>query len=77
MAEAAGQRPLNAGWGVFSGGVDIGEYTAERAFSMLDAFHCTLLAMVEAIQPVLMIVDRYSYLRRTEELVAAYGDLER
>src|SRR6267378_2005663 len=29
---------LDADGKVFSGGVDIGEYTAERAFSMLDAF---------------------------------------
>ena len=42
---------------VFSAGVDIGEYTGERAFSMLDAFHAACIAMVEAPQPVLVVVD--------------------
>src|ERR1035441_3371896 len=37
---------LDAAGKVFSGGVDIGEYTAERAFSMLDAFHAACIAMV-------------------------------
>src|SRR6202165_1877449 len=48
---------LDANGKVFSGGVDIGEYTAERAFSMLDAFHAACVAMVEATQPVLVVVD--------------------
>src|SRR5258708_31250331 len=48
---------LDANGKVFSGGVDIGEYTAERAFSMLDAFHAACIAMVEATQPVLVVVD--------------------
>lgn len=48
---------LDAAGKVFSGGVDIGEYTAERAFSMLDAFHAACIAMIEASQPVLGIVD--------------------
>src|SRR5260221_5874430 len=48
---------LDADGKVFSGGVDIGEYTAERAFSMLDAFHAACVAMVEATQPVLVVVD--------------------
>src|SRR5258708_23214094 len=48
---------LDANGKVFSAGVDIGEYTAERAFSMLDAFHAACIAMVEAPQPVLVVVD--------------------
>jgi enoyl-CoA hydratase/carnithine racemase len=48
---------LDANGKVFSGGVDIGEYTAERAFSMLDGFHAACVAMVEAPQPVLVVVD--------------------
>src|ERR1700690_3841059 len=48
---------LDASGRIFSGGVDIGEYTAERAFSMLDAFHAACIAMVEAVQPVLVVVD--------------------
>ena len=39
---------LDANGKIFSAGVDIGEYTAERAFSMLDAFHAACIAMVEA-----------------------------
>ncbi len=64
---------LDAAGKVFSGGVDIGEYTAERAFSMLDAFHAACIAMVEAPQPVLVIVDGAA-IGGGAELVA-YGDL--
>src|ERR1700720_3661346 len=58
---------------VFSGGVEIGEYTAERAFSMLDAFHAACIAMVEAPQPVLVIVDGPAIGGGAE--IIAYGDL--
>jgi cyclohexa-1,5-dienecarbonyl-CoA hydratase len=64
---------LDANGKVFSGGVDIGEYTAERAFSMLDAFHSACIAMVEAAQPVLVIVDGPA-IGGGAELIA-YGDL--
>src|SRR4029077_18462570 len=55
---------LDSSGKVFSGGVDIGEYTGERAFSMLDAFHTTCIAMVEAPQPVLVVVDGAAIGRR-------------
>jgi cyclohexa-1,5-dienecarbonyl-CoA hydratase len=64
---------LDAAGKVFSAGVDIGEYTGERAFSMLDAFHSACIAMVEASQPVLVIVDGAA-IGGGAELVA-YGDL--
>src|ERR1700676_2518478 len=64
---------LDAGGKVFSAGVDVGEYTGERAFSMLVAFHDACIAMVEAPQPVLVIVDGAA-LGGGAELVA-YGDL--
>src|ERR1039458_7630567 len=64
---------LDAAGKVFSGGVDIGEYTAERAFSMLDAFHAACIAMVEAAQPVLVVVDGPA-IGGGAELIA-YGDL--
>src|SRR5579862_2382571 len=64
---------LDASGKVFSGGVDIVEYTAERAFSMLDAFHSACIAMVDANQPVLVIVDGPA-IGGGAELVA-YGDL--
>src|SRR6202521_5780474 len=64
---------LDASGKVFCAGVDIGEYTGERAFSMLDAFHAACIAMVEAPQPVLVIVDGAA-IGGGAELVA-YGDL--
>src|ERR1700746_3270303 len=64
---------LDAAGKVFSGVVDIGEYTGERAFSMLDAFHSACIAMVEAPQPVLVVVDGAA-IGGGAELVA-YGDL--
>jgi cyclohexa-1,5-dienecarbonyl-CoA hydratase len=64
---------LDADGKVFSGGVDIGEYTAERAFSMLDAFHAACIAMIEATQPVIVIVDGPA-IGGGAELVA-YGDM--
>src|ERR1700684_3548330 len=42
---------LDAAGKVFSAGVDIGEYTGERAFSMLDAFHAACIASVAAPPP--------------------------
>jgi cyclohexa-1,5-dienecarbonyl-CoA hydratase len=64
---------LDAAGKVFSGGVDIGEYTTQRAFSMLDAFHAACIAMIEAPQPVLVIVDGPAIGGGTE--LIAYGDL--
>jgi cyclohexa-1,5-dienecarbonyl-CoA hydratase len=64
---------LDAAGKVFCGGVDIGEYTAERAFSMLDAFHAACIAMIEATQPVLVVVDGPA-IGGGAELIA-YGDL--
>jgi cyclohexa-1,5-dienecarbonyl-CoA hydratase len=75
VSETAGVKliVLDAAGKVFSAGVDIGEYTGERAFSMVDAFHSACVAMVEAAQPVLVIVDGAA-LGGGAELVA-YGDL--
>jgi cyclohexa-1,5-dienecarbonyl-CoA hydratase len=64
---------IDAAGKLFCGGVDIGEYTAERAFQMLDAFHAACIAMVEATQPVLVIVDGAA-IGGGAELIA-YGDL--
>src|SRR6202158_2791422 len=36
---------------VFSGGVDIGEYTAQRVYQMLDAFHAAFAGMLEVSKP--------------------------
>jgi cyclohexa-1,5-dienecarbonyl-CoA hydratase len=64
---------LDAAGKVFCGGVDIGEYTADRAFSMLDAFYSACIAMVEAAQPVVVVVDGPA-IGGGAELVA-FGDL--
>lgn len=64
---------LDAAGKVFCGGVDIGEYTAERAFQMLNAFHNACIAMVEAPQPVVVIVDGPAVGGGAE--LVAYGDL--
>ena len=64
---------LDAAGSVFSGGVDIGEYTTARAFQMLDAFQAACIAMIEAAQPVLVVVDGPA-IGGGAELVA-YGDL--
>jgi len=42
---------------VFSGGIDIGEYTAQRVFQMLDAFHHVFTAMLDVGKPVLSVVN--------------------
>jgi cyclohexa-1,5-dienecarbonyl-CoA hydratase len=64
---------LDAAGKVFCAGVDVGEYIGERAFPMLDAFHAACIAMVEAPQPVLVVVDGAA-IGGGAELVA-YGDL--
>lgn len=48
---------LNATGKVFSGGMDIGEYTAERAFQVIDAFHATCTALLGATQPIVAVVE--------------------
>ncbi len=41
----------------FSGGIDIGEYTAQRVFQMLDAFHQVFTAMLDVGKPVMAVVN--------------------
>jgi len=41
----------------FSGGIDVGEYTAQRVFQMTDAFHRVFLSMVDVGKPVMVVVD--------------------
>src|SRR6202045_112666 len=42
---------------VFCGGIDIGEYTSERVFQMLDAFHAAFSGMLEVGKPVICVVN--------------------
>jgi len=58
---------------VFSGGIDIGEYTSQRVFQMLDAFHSAFSAMLEVGKPVLCVVNGPAIGGGTE--LALFGDL--
>jgi cyclohexa-1,5-dienecarbonyl-CoA hydratase len=64
---------LDAQGNVFCGGMDVGEYTAERAFQVIDAFHGLCLAMMDVRQPVVVIVNGPA-IGGGAELVA-FGDL--
>ena len=58
---------------VFSGGIDIGEYTSQRVFQMLDAFHGAFAAMLEVGKPVICVVNGPAIGGGTE--LALFGDL--
>ncbi len=58
---------------VFSGGIDVREYTTERVFQMLDAFHRVFTAMIDVGKPVMVIVDGDAIGGGSE--LAAFGDL--
>jgi cyclohexa-1,5-dienecarbonyl-CoA hydratase len=58
---------------VFSGGIDIGEYTSQRVFQMLDAFHAAFASMLEVGKPVICVVNGPAIGGGAE--LAAFGDL--
>ncbi len=64
---------LDSACKVFSGGIDLGEYTSERVFQMLDAFHAAFTAMMEVAKPVVVVVNGPA-IGGGAELVA-FGDL--
>ena len=64
---------LDSACKVFSGGIDIGEYTSQRVFQMLDAFHAAFSAMLEVGKPVVCIVNGPAIGGGAE--LAAFGDL--
>jgi enoyl-CoA hydratase/carnithine racemase len=57
---------------VFCGGIDIGEYTSQRVFQMLDAFHAAFSAMLEVGKPVVCVVNGPAIGGGAE--LAAFGD---
>jgi cyclohexa-1,5-dienecarbonyl-CoA hydratase len=57
----------------FSGGIDVGEYTAQRVFQMIDAFHRLFLAMVDVGKPVMVVVNGPAIGGGSE--LAAFGDI--
>ena len=75
----AGQNPevklvvLDSACKVFCGGIDIGEYTSERVFQMLDAFHAAFSGMLEIGKPVICVVNGPAIGGGAE--LAAFGDL--
>jgi cyclohexa-1,5-dienecarbonyl-CoA hydratase len=58
---------------VFCGGIDIGEYTSQRVFQMLDAFHTAFSGMLEVAKPVICVVNGPAIGGGAE--LAAFGDL--
>jgi cyclohexa-1,5-dienecarbonyl-CoA hydratase len=58
---------------VFCGGIDIGEYTSQRVFQMLDAFHAAFSGMLEVGKPVICVVNGPAIGGGAE--LAAFGDL--
>jgi cyclohexa-1,5-dienecarbonyl-CoA hydratase len=64
---------LDSACRVFSGGVDVGEYTSDRVFQMIDAFHSVFASMLETSKPVLTVVNGPAIGGGAE--LAAFGDL--
>jgi cyclohexa-1,5-dienecarbonyl-CoA hydratase len=58
---------------IFCGGIDLEEYTAQRVFQMLDAFHAAFSAMLDVGKPVLCVVNGPAIGGGAE--LAAFGDL--
>src|SRR5260370_1981201 len=48
---------LDSACRVFCGGIEVGEYTSQRVFQMLDAFHSAFAAMVDVEKPVICVVN--------------------
>jgi cyclohexa-1,5-dienecarbonyl-CoA hydratase len=64
---------LDSACKVFCGGIDIGEYTSQRVFQMLDAFHAAFSGMLEVAKPVVCVVNGPAIGGGAE--LAAFGDL--
>src|ERR1700680_4691410 len=64
---------LDSACKVFCGGIDGGEYTSQRVFQMLDAFHAAFAAMLEVGKPVICVVNGPAIGGGAE--LAIFGDL--
>jgi cyclohexa-1,5-dienecarbonyl-CoA hydratase len=58
---------------VFCGGIELAEYTSQRVFQMLDAFHAVFTAMLETGKPVICVVNGPAIGGGAE--LAAFGDM--
>jgi cyclohexa-1,5-dienecarbonyl-CoA hydratase len=64
---------LDSACKVFSGGIDVGEYTTQRVYQMLEAFHAAFAGMLEVSKPVVCVVNGPAIGGGAE--LAAFGDL--
>src|SRR5437588_5889082 len=64
---------LDSACKVFCGGIDIGEYTTQRVYQVLDAFQAAFAGMLEVSKPVLCVVNGPAIGGGAE--LAAFGDL--
>jgi cyclohexa-1,5-dienecarbonyl-CoA hydratase len=64
---------LDSACKVFCGGIEVGEYTSQRVFQMLDAFHAAFAAMVDVAKPVVCVVNGPAIGGGAE--LAAFGDM--
>jgi cyclohexa-1,5-dienecarbonyl-CoA hydratase len=64
---------LDSAFKVFCGGIDVGEYTSQRVFQMLDAFHGVFTGILETAKPVICVINGPAIGGGAE--LAAFGDL--